>query len=217
MTQQQQERQNLIENLKNFRLSNDSAEGLADAIISDFKPSENVGQLACGNYEQDDTTAMNCKHCGRSKWLHSANVLYPPSNTSGQLAEIANQYALSVMPTHSLQELSIISDAVIYGHGLRSVNIGQLSEYATQFKASVSSEGVDNIASDFLSGLQKGRELESEKAIRFAEWLSITGWLYLQEYEAWSQGKKHLEYFTTYELYNSQEFEGYLKQFEIGF
>ena len=21
-------------------------------------------------YEQDDTTAMNCRHCGRSKWLH---------------------------------------------------------------------------------------------------------------------------------------------------
>lgn len=21
-------------------------------------------------YEQDNTTAMNCKHCGKSKWLH---------------------------------------------------------------------------------------------------------------------------------------------------
>ena len=65
----------------------------------------------------------------------------------------------------------------------------------------------------FIAGLQKGRELESEKAMRFAEWLSITGWSYLQEYEAWRQ-RKNLEYFTTYELYNSQEFVNYLKQFE---
>lgn len=21
-------------------------------------------------YEKDDTTAMNCKHCGKAKWLH---------------------------------------------------------------------------------------------------------------------------------------------------
>jgi hypothetical protein len=34
-----------------------------------------------------------------------------------------------MLPTHSLQELSIISDAVIYGYGLRSENIGQPSEY----------------------------------------------------------------------------------------
>jgi hypothetical protein len=92
--------------------------------------SENSGQLECGNYEQDDTTAMNCKHCGRSKWLHSTNILYPLSNTSGQLTEKANQYALSVMPTYSLEELSIISDAVIYGYGLRVENIGQPSEDA---------------------------------------------------------------------------------------
>jgi len=45
MERSEQERQNLIENLKKFRLSNDSAEGLADAIISYFKPSENIGQL----------------------------------------------------------------------------------------------------------------------------------------------------------------------------
>lgn len=25
--------------------------------------------LKC-HYEQDNTTSMNCKHCGRAKWLH---------------------------------------------------------------------------------------------------------------------------------------------------
>ena len=28
-----------------------------------------VINLAC-NYEPDDTTAMNCKHCGNPKWTH---------------------------------------------------------------------------------------------------------------------------------------------------
>jgi len=26
-------------------------------------------------YEQDNTTSMNCKHCGQSKWTHGANTL----------------------------------------------------------------------------------------------------------------------------------------------
>jgi uncharacterized coiled-coil protein SlyX len=31
---------------------------------------------SCRFYEQDNTTAMNCKHCGKSKWLHgSGNLL----------------------------------------------------------------------------------------------------------------------------------------------
>jgi hypothetical protein len=25
---------------------------------------------SCRFYEQDNTTAMNCKHCGKSKWMH---------------------------------------------------------------------------------------------------------------------------------------------------
>ena len=93
---------------------------------------------------------------------------------------------------------------------------GELSEKANAYgyPSFSNSEKHKVFNEGFLSGIEKGRELEAEKAMRFAEWLSVTGWLYLQEYEAWSQGKKHLEYFTTYELYNSQEFEGYLKQFE---
>lgn len=27
----------------------------------------------CKCYEQDNTTAMNCKHCGQSKWMHGGN------------------------------------------------------------------------------------------------------------------------------------------------
>ena len=31
---------------------------------------------SCRFYEQDNTTAMNCKHCGKSKWMHgSGNLL----------------------------------------------------------------------------------------------------------------------------------------------
>jgi hypothetical protein len=30
----------------------------------------------CRFYEQDNTTAMNCKHCGKGKWMHgSGNFL----------------------------------------------------------------------------------------------------------------------------------------------
>ena len=25
---------------------------------------------SCNFYEQDNTTAMNCKHCGKGKWIH---------------------------------------------------------------------------------------------------------------------------------------------------
>lgn len=25
---------------------------------------------SCRFYEQDNTTAMNCKHCGKGKWMH---------------------------------------------------------------------------------------------------------------------------------------------------
>ena len=31
---------------------------------------------SCRFYEQDNTTAMNCKHCGKGKWMHgSSNLL----------------------------------------------------------------------------------------------------------------------------------------------
>lgn len=31
---------------------------------------------SCRFYEQDNTTSMNCKHCGKSKWMHgSGNLL----------------------------------------------------------------------------------------------------------------------------------------------
>jgi hypothetical protein len=148
------------------------------------EPSENVGQLAGGNYEQDDTTAMNCKHCGRSKWLHSTNILYPLSNTSGQLVEIANQYALSVMPTCSLEELSIISDAVIYGYGLRSENIGQPNEYLTEELRKIlimnGMEGMENISNAIQeiakllpsspSG-ENGVNVELLETLKMAQWV----------------------------------------------
>jgi len=32
-------------------------------------PQAGVIKSVC-QYEQDNTTAMNCKHCGKAKWLH---------------------------------------------------------------------------------------------------------------------------------------------------
>jgi CMP-N-acetylneuraminic acid synthetase len=31
----------------------------------------------CNFYQPDNTTAMNCLHCGRGKYLHRPNPLYP--------------------------------------------------------------------------------------------------------------------------------------------
>jgi hypothetical protein len=31
----------------------------------------------CNFYQPDNTTAMNCLHCGRGKYLHKPNPLYP--------------------------------------------------------------------------------------------------------------------------------------------
>lgn len=31
----------------------------------------------CNFYQPDNTTSMNCIHCGRGKYLHNPNPLYP--------------------------------------------------------------------------------------------------------------------------------------------
>jgi hypothetical protein len=35
-----------------------------------FISSNTLLEDSCRFYEQDNTTAMNCKHCGKSKWMH---------------------------------------------------------------------------------------------------------------------------------------------------
>ena len=102
------------------------------------EPSENIGQLEKISIERCKYELFVEKYFGLNSnnttedtvittdFGQLCNLLAMFKNENiGQLAEIANQYALSVMPTCSLQELSIISDAVIYGYGLRIKNIGQ--------------------------------------------------------------------------------------------
>lgn len=65
----------------------------------------------------------------------------------------------------------------------------------------------------YIAGLQKSRELEVEKAMRFAEWANASPLMYNTLGKMWYSAVK-LEIFTTEELYASQEFADYLKQFE---
>ena len=38
--------------------------------VVNFISSNTLLADSCRFYEQDNTTAMNCKHCGKSKWMH---------------------------------------------------------------------------------------------------------------------------------------------------
>lgn len=75
--------------------------------------------------------------------------------------------------------------------------------------------GKFTITEAVLFGLRRGRELEAEKAMRFAEWTSGRYMFY-----AGSWKKLLMQHGDTYtvqtteELYNSQEFAKYLKKFE---
>ena len=40
--------------------------------VVNFISSNPVLGDSCNFYEQDNTTAMNCKHCGKGKWLHAS-------------------------------------------------------------------------------------------------------------------------------------------------
>lgn len=82
----------------------------------------------------------------------------------------------------------------------------------------------------FLSGLKKGRELEAEKAMRFAEWTHLIGvkfciynivdgkvvvpWNLWYSHKDFNIDNDITKWHTTEELYNSEEFKEYLKQFE---
>jgi len=63
------------------------------------------------------------------------------------------------------------------------------------------------------NGLRKSRELEVENAMRFAEWTCNNGWDFFEELNVWFGGTPQVRK-TTEELYNSQAFLDYLKQFE---
>jgi hypothetical protein len=56
-------------------IPDDVLDFMKDAAIEklnavNFISSNPVLADSCRFYEQDNTTAMNCKHCGKGKWMH---------------------------------------------------------------------------------------------------------------------------------------------------
>jgi len=51
-------------------ISYNEAKAVIEALKAFKISSKPVLADSCRFYEQDNTTAMNCKHCGRSKWIH---------------------------------------------------------------------------------------------------------------------------------------------------
>jgi len=69
----------------------------------------------------------------------------------------------------------------------------------------------------YIAGLQKGRELEAKKALRFAEFMSFKGLtFYPMENEKlnWYGKNYDVSPLSTEDWYASKEFAEYLKQFE---
>ena len=55
-----------------------------DSLIADILQSLNVqGEAVKCLYESDDTTGMNCKHCGDPKWVHEISGLPPTPEEKG--------------------------------------------------------------------------------------------------------------------------------------
>jgi len=73
-----------------------------------------------------------------------------------------------------------------------------------------------SIADEFLFSLQKDRERDIEKALMFAEWTNLLRLNYSSNYKRWIECGFNPDASdkTTEDLYNSQEFKDYIKQFE---
>lgn len=65
-----------IEYLKNyFMLDSSGTAKSVNEVIRAYEQSRSSITNECGFYQQDNTTSMNCKHCGKAKWLHkNANL-----------------------------------------------------------------------------------------------------------------------------------------------
>jgi len=96
-----------------------------------------------------------------------------------------------------------------YAEGLVLNNLGHCDKWdkrMQQFDTYDLQAAVEN-------GIQKGRELERKKAQRFAEWLCMNYRFF--PWRGWIKSDLSSDKNYTYEeLYNSQEFLYYLKQFE---
>ena len=71
----------------------------------------------------------------------------------------------------------------------------------------------NDLMESFFDGLQKGREQSDEKSMRFAEWTNMKGWTYNYMVKKWYNTILHKTALTE-ELYSSEGFKDYLKQFE---
>ena len=96
-----------------------------------------------------------------------------------------------------------------YSKGLVESSQGHCDKYTRRLQQF---DGYD-LEDAYENGLRKGREQSDEKAMRFAEWTNMKGWTYNYMVEKWYNTilKKTA---LTEELYNSQGFADYLKQFE---
>lgn len=96
-----------------------------------------------------------------------------------------------------------------YAKGLVESILGRCDKYTKR----IQQFDCYDLEDAYENGLRKGRELEAEKAMRFAEWTNMKGWTFNYMVERWYNSilKKTA---LTEELYNSEGFKDYLKQFE---
>jgi len=71
-------------------LESDNFEDVADEILSLIEGSQDEQVEKC-QYESDDATGMNCKHCGEDRWIHETSALQstPPADEDEQVGEIS--------------------------------------------------------------------------------------------------------------------------------
>ncbi len=79
----------------NFTIMDEYAEWLESKLIDSQAPTEGV---KC-QYESDDTTAMNCKHCGDPKWVHD-QLSTPSDKPQVTESEIEKAYSAWVFDTN---------------------------------------------------------------------------------------------------------------------
>jgi hypothetical protein len=171
--------------------------GIAERLCTcnHSEPSENVGQLACNNYEQDNTTAMNCIHCGKSKWVHGLKEEVKPPENIGQTNKDLAQKIVDIMNENS----DINESDIMYLHSDAYYPVA--TEIAQLLPYSQSGENGVNVVSK--EGAFEGQ--------RFAEWAYTKGWNFRITQNIWARNKERK---TTSELYTSPEFLAWLKQFE---
>ena len=124
--------------------------------------------------------------------------------------KLGAEFALSELrKTHETMKQTDEEIAKEYADGLVLNITGKCDKYA---RMSNQFDGYD-LQDAYSNGMMKGCEQSDEKAMRFAEWTNMKGWTYNYMVKKWYNTilpKTAL----TEDLYNSQGFADYLKQFE---